>query len=59
MEAEAELTPYLSGEIGSVDPGSAVELGIELELAVFGAMALGGPHCHRHWARSQKQLAVC
>ena len=50
---------YLSGEIGSVDPGSAAEPGIELDLGVFGAVARGGPHCHRHWSRSQKQLAVC
>jgi hypothetical protein len=52
-------TLYLSGEIGSVDSGSAAELGIELELDVFGAATLGGLHCHRHWVRSQKQLAVC
>jgi hypothetical protein len=52
-------TSYLSGEIGSVDSGSAAELGIELDLGVFGAATLGGPHCHRHSVRSQKQLAVC
>ena len=50
---------YLSGEIGSVDAGSAAEPVIELDLGVFGAAAVGGPHCHRHWSRSQKQLAVC
>jgi hypothetical protein len=49
---------YLSGEIGSIAPGSAAAPGIELDLGVCGA-ALGGPHCHRHWSRSQKQLAVC
>ena len=50
---------YLPGEIGSVDAGSAAEPVIELDLGVFGAVAVGGPHCHRHWSRSQKQLAVC
>jgi hypothetical protein len=33
---------YLSGE------GSAAESGIELDLCVFGAAALGELHCHRH-----------
>ena len=33
---------YLSGE------GSAAESGIELDVCVFGAAALGEPHCHRH-----------
>ena len=44
---------YLPGE------GSTAESGIELDLCVFGAAAPGEPHCHRHWSRSQKQLAVC
>jgi hypothetical protein len=50
---------YLPGEIGSVDAGSAAEPVIELDLGLFGAAVVGGPHCHRHWSRSQKQLAVC
>jgi hypothetical protein len=33
---------YLSEE------GSAAESGIELDLCVFGAAALGELHCHRH-----------
>jgi hypothetical protein len=57
MDADAELTPYLSGESSSVDPEAAVEPGIEPDIGICGGA--GRPHCHRHSARSQKQLTVC